>query len=803
MPNPRHTQVGLIHKGNEEQLGFAFELYSKCGEHTASGGPEVRQYNARAEVFKKTFARDIRVHFVGVWDAVSAVGLRTSKPLPLTNNGMKHVCFFRHALALDETRVKFLPVYAKDMHDESLYTEQSKRAPMLLRKEVWFAGDHSDIGGGREANAFLTSNGPALRWMIKESSDAGLSFEPSDGAWATVSGQKLDLGRSRHWFYNFIEGVPMGWLTPTKSWWPHLNAKRELRNGQLIHESVYSMNPDYTKRLPGGWEKPDDRKIERDEFDKVSRKLSEYVRESRVDEDELRRLVRLESGHLAFLELLESLKAKQGNHGDFCAKISILNVVANHFQRKPALDIVSATPDLQGLLSHRDPQRRDVAKEYLKRFGNAQIDKISVGAVVTSVSFSPDRRYIAIASSRPDISLFDVHTGETKPLHGHNHAVSCIQFYSGYLHGKDTKYTLASGSLDGSVRIWEIGLGIRNQPEEEWKVHGGSGVGILSVRFSTDGKKVISSGLNCAVDVWHVDSDKKELHHMTSLDGHTRRVFSAEMSPSGDRVVSVSLDNTIRLWDTADEGTSLGGSKETSTLLAENTRHPKDPTDVVFLLFDGKDAFLTGTFRGEFTIWSAEDGAAVGTFVTPIGVSNSLHSFTLASELPRRLACGLSNGGITVWDIDARNVDEQEPKKLHDHAYHLEGRAPVPVTSIAFSRCNTRIISGLADGFAVIWHAEGTVGLIPLLEADPSLCPDADGDLSRRRLRNSTSPPTTIRQRNSSFITSIIDHTVRDRITTSNTNLLRSRPTAADERPSGILRTIWEELRSENPDEEF
>jgi len=31
---------------------------------------------------------------------------------PGTVKGMKHVCYFRHALALDERRVKFLPEYA-------------------------------------------------------------------------------------------------------------------------------------------------------------------------------------------------------------------------------------------------------------------------------------------------------------------------------------------------------------------------------------------------------------------------------------------------------------------------------------------------------------------------------------------------------------------------------------------------------------------------------------------------------------------------------------------------------------------
>lgn len=45
-------------------------------------------------------------------DTVSSVGIVRDKVLPGTTSGMKHVTFFRHALALDERRVKFLPEYA-------------------------------------------------------------------------------------------------------------------------------------------------------------------------------------------------------------------------------------------------------------------------------------------------------------------------------------------------------------------------------------------------------------------------------------------------------------------------------------------------------------------------------------------------------------------------------------------------------------------------------------------------------------------------------------------------------------------
>jgi hypothetical protein len=77
--------------------------------------------------------------------------------LPRTTEGMEHVCFFRHALALDEKRVKFLPEYAwegshypPDAADgqnvKGVMTEESQDGTSLVQvKEVWFAGTHSDM----------------------------------------------------------------------------------------------------------------------------------------------------------------------------------------------------------------------------------------------------------------------------------------------------------------------------------------------------------------------------------------------------------------------------------------------------------------------------------------------------------------------------------------------------------------------------------------------------------------------------------------------------------------------------------
>ena len=73
-------------------------------------------------------------------ETVSSVGMFRDKYYPgaaLVDN----ICFFRHALALDERRVKFLPEYAVAKKEWFLPGEFGR--PRC--KEVWFRGAHSDV----------------------------------------------------------------------------------------------------------------------------------------------------------------------------------------------------------------------------------------------------------------------------------------------------------------------------------------------------------------------------------------------------------------------------------------------------------------------------------------------------------------------------------------------------------------------------------------------------------------------------------------------------------------------------------
>lgn len=117
---------------------------------------------------------DVDISFVGVWDTVDAVGLplhlsdfinvaihRFKFPDSALSQCVKRAC---HALAIDDERQSFHPLLWKD-------------DPRI--EQVWFAGVHSNVGGGYPKQGMSLV---ALDWMISKAEEAGLRLVSSQRA---------------------------------------------------------------------------------------------------------------------------------------------------------------------------------------------------------------------------------------------------------------------------------------------------------------------------------------------------------------------------------------------------------------------------------------------------------------------------------------------------------------------------------------------------------------------------------------------------------------------------------------------
>ncbi|KIM36837.1 hypothetical protein M413DRAFT_285325 [Hebeloma cylindrosporum] len=234
-------RVGLIHKGNEEQIPFAYALYATHTEDLATR-------------FKTTFSREnVTVHFVGVWDTVSSVGVIRGRNLPLTDSA-EHVCFFRHALALDERRVKFLPEYVHGgVCQNPTAPEQSQiglNSASARIKEVWFPGTHSDIGGGNQANLDLDLGGTPFLWMSFEAVSCGLRLRPTKVEWNLE--HLHDVKESLTGVWKIFEWMPFKRLSykdeSSTNYRPHKGRGRKIKPGQKVHSSVAFCNESYQPR---------------------------------------------------------------------------------------------------------------------------------------------------------------------------------------------------------------------------------------------------------------------------------------------------------------------------------------------------------------------------------------------------------------------------------------------------------------------------------------------------------------------------------------------------------------------------
>lgn len=148
--------IGLLHPATESLLPYALDYWQRDFGPGSPGGQTCAE-------FKATLARPCPVHFIGVWDTVSSVGvINNFRSFPHTahNPEISHV---RHAVSIDERRSTF---------------RQNLMSPVGPQdvKNVWFAGVHSDVGGGYPPDEGGLAK-LAFEWMIREAKACGLDVD--------------------------------------------------------------------------------------------------------------------------------------------------------------------------------------------------------------------------------------------------------------------------------------------------------------------------------------------------------------------------------------------------------------------------------------------------------------------------------------------------------------------------------------------------------------------------------------------------------------------------------------------------
>jgi WD40 repeat protein len=276
-------------------------------------------------------------------------------------------------------------------------------------------------------------------------------------------------------------------------------------------------------------------------------------------------------------------------------------------------------------------------------------------------------------------------------LVGHTSPVNSIVF------SPDGK-TLASGSEDGAIILWELGEGTYSI---KYSIKVTSAV--LSLALSPDGKILAIGNKDHTITLLNASTGQPIGN---PLSKHVASVNSVAFSPDGKTLASGSLDGAVFLWD-VESGMSMHGWRSNAIT--------KNGVNSVAFNSDGKilasgfltspsDIFQTNLMLVDITVWnmgSPDKGQWLD------GQSGSVLSVAFSPN-NKFLASGGVDKNIFLWDVskwgDMRLSDWNKNMMPPDPliSWRLSGHVG-DILSLAFNQDSEMLASGSKDNTVILW----------------------------------------------------------------------------------------------------
>ena len=256
---------------------------------------------------------------------------------------------------------------------------------------------------------------------------------------------------------------------------------------------------------------------------------------------------------------------------------------------------------------------------------SAEVNRFFLSPSDIAIS-SHDTRFVVYAGGlffHPYISMVYTDDGDIRgDLIGHTNTVNTLAFKPG-------TSTLASGSDDDTIRIWDLTWNAwKSRPVRTLRGHKKD---VKAVAWSPDGTILASGSEDHTVRLWNPDDSSD----IAILRGHNDDVEVVAWSPDGTLLASAGDDRTIRIWapavDTDSPAYVLKGHKRTVNTLAF---HPTEPL------------LASGSSDNTIRLWNPTTGAHKATLT---GHTWSVNTIAWNSD-GSILVSGGGDDTIRLWE---------------------------------------------------------------------------------------------------------------------------------------------------------
>lgn len=334
---------------------------------------------------------------------------------------------------------------------------------------------------------------------------------------------------------------------------------------------------------------------------------------------------------------------------------------------------------------------------------------------VRAVAFSPDGRTLATGSGDGIVRLWERQGGRLmRSLSGHRGPVLGVAF-------APRGGLLLSAGADGTVRLWE--------PSEarSLAVLPGPGGSIHDLALSSDGRLLAAvSDDNSEALLWELDGTTAR--ERTRLRGHQEGVLSVAISPRGDLVATGGFDGTLQLWSPTGEaraqllhnkeaifslafspdGRLLAAGMHAQTValfdleqMAPRIQLPPQPGRIFALAFSADGTLLvTGCETGAVTLWDAATGQRRQALP---GHPGAVWSVAISPD-GQTLATASGDETVKLWHLpDGKPVPNPHSPGQPSVRAPLGGHTSW-VQALAFHPDGRVLATGGADGALALWE---------------------------------------------------------------------------------------------------